>query len=417
MKAFKLKKMKKVKWIFSAFVLMTMALLFNGCHDIENEIENDFLSLKSAETVEVAGDVFLFPVKFTRGKGKPVAETLTLDENAVENFAPDFMLYLRNGGEEGNRVSSAIVKLDGKQLFGPSDFSQQVDQLSVSVSGITSESVLEVEVRGEPGGFVEVWIEGTLLEEENAYKMYLTSLTQGLFGVNDDGTKSLLYEYEGRMSIIQAHNQKLYVHTHTYSLDEWAIHVLDLEGNLLEILEFPEEVTWSAGFTILPDGKFAIYNNKNNVVYFLKPDFTFITQVSFSGSFNQQNMRGEVVGNDLIISENGYKSLLKVDLTTYEISIFRNFSHLPEVWIGAFTFADGIFYLSGPQNIYSFIEGEQEELVATVPTTNNSDIKIDGNYAFVASNFGGKIYKIDLTDGSYSDFTSISNPQYIEIVK
>lgn len=417
MKELKLKKMKKVKWFFGVFVLVVMALLFNGCHDIENEMTDDLPLLKSAETIEVAGDVFLSSAKFIRGLGKPVMETLMLDENIVDNFAPDFILYLKNGSEEGNRVSSAIVKLDGKKLFGPSDFSQQVNQLSVPVSGITSESVLEVEVRGEPGGFVEVWIEGTLLEEENLYKMYFTSLTQGLFGVNDEDTKSLLYEYEGRMSVIQAHNQKLYVHTHTLSLDEWAIHVLDLEGNLLEILEFPEEVTWSVGFTILPDGKFAVYNNDDNEVYFLNPDFTYETRIAFAGGWSRQVMNGIVVGNDLILCENGFQKLLKINLNSYDVSEFRNFSHLNESYLASVAYSDGVYYLGGRNNIYSFKEGEPEKLVATLPSYANVDIEIDGNYAFVASNFGGKIYKIDLTDGSFSDYTSVYNPRNIEIVK
>lgn len=418
MKAFKLKEMKKVKWFNGALILMVVALLFNGCHDIENEIENDLPLLKSAETVQVAGDVFLSPVKFIRGTENPVVETLSLDENGVENFAPDFMLHLKNGDENGNRVSSAIVKLDGKSLFGPSDFSQQVEQLSVPVTGITSESVLEVEVRGEPGGFVEIWIEGTLLEEENTYKMYFTSLTQGLFGVNDDDTQSALYQYEGRLSMIKEHNRKLYVHAHSFSLDEWAIHVLDLEGNLLEILEFPEEVTWSAGFTILPDGRFAVYNNDDDEVYFLNSDFSYQTKIAVAKNGSRQVMKGIVVGNDLILCENGFQKLLKIDLNTYDVTEFRDFSHLNESFLASLAYSDGIFYLGGRNNIYSFKEGEPEKLVATLPTVANVDIEVDGKYAFVASNFGGKIYQIDLSDGSFSDFISlILNPQDIEIVK
>lgn len=419
MKELKLKKMKKGKWFNGAIILMVVALLFIGCHDIENEIENDMPFLKSAETVQVAGDVFLSPVKFIRGIESPSVETITLDENAVENFAPDFMLYLKNGGEEGNRVSSAIVKLDGKQLFGPSDFSQQVSQLSVPVSGITSESVLEVEVRGEPGGFVEVWIEGTLLEEENPYKMYFTARSmQTLFGVMHDDTYFSLYNETLRMSTVKEYNQKLYVHMHSLNLDEWHIHVLDLEGNLLEILEFPEEVTWSVGFTILPDGKFAVYNNDNNEIYILNPDFTYETKIAFAGHGHRQVMKGIVVGNDLILCENGFQKLLKVDLNTYEVTEFRDFSHLNESFLASVAYSDGVFYLGGRNNVWSFKEGEPEKLVATLPTVANVDIEIDGNYAFVASNFGNKIYKIDLTDGSYSDYiTSVYNLEDIEIVK
>lgn len=419
MKELSLEKLKKVKWFNGAFILVVVALLFNGCQEIENEIENDMPFLKSAETVQVAGDVFLSPVKFIRGIEKPLVETLTLDENAVENFAPDFILYLKNGDEDGSRVSSAIVKLDGKQLFRPSDFSQQLEQLSVPVTGITSESVLEVEVRGEPGGFVEVWIEGTLLEEENPYKMYFTVRgMQTLFGVMHDDTHFSLYKETLRMSIVKEYNQKLYVHMHSLNLDKWHIRVLDLEGNLLEILEFPEEVKWSVGFTILPDGRFAVYNNDDDEVYFLNSDFSYQTKIAVAKNWSRQVMKGIVVGNDLILCENGFQKLLKIDLTTYEVSEFRNFSHLNESFLASVAYSDGVFYLGGRNNVWSFKEGEPEKLVAALPTVANVDIEVDGNYAFVASSFGNKIYKIDLTDGSYSDYIiSVYNVEDIEIVK
>jgi hypothetical protein len=219
------------------------------------------------------------------------------------------------------------------------------------------------------------------------------------------------------MGVVEAYNGKLYVHTQTYDLLDGAVHVLDLEGNLLEILEFPAEVAYSSGFNILPGGKFAIYNNRANRVYFLNHDFSFITQVSFTGSLNQQNMRGVVVGNDLIISEDGYRNLLKVDLATYEISTFRNFSHLQENWIGAITYANGTFYLCAPVNIYSFKEGEAENLLVTLPVNNNVAIETGDDYAYAGSFFGGKIFKINLADGSYSDFVFVQQVVDIEWVR
>lgn len=408
--------MKKLKLLSGAYVFMALALLFNACQSFENEFEYDLISLKSAEILHVNGDAFLSPVKFIRAKGNPYVEARLLDENSVENFSSDFILYLQNGDETGNRVSSAIVKLDGKQLFGPSDFSQQVDLLSVSVSGITAESVLEVEVRGEPGGFIQIWIEGTLIEIKDTYKMYFISRTNGLlYGVLPDDNYSALHQFDGTIQKIQTYNQKLFVLEINFATNIRSIQVLDYDGNKIETLNFPAEVTMPSGFNILPDGRFAIYNNVNNLIYFLNPDFTFITQVSFPISPFQQNMKGVVVGNDLIISENGYKGVLKVDLASYEISIFRNFSHLTDQWIGAITFANDTYYLCSPYNVFSFKPGEAEKLVVTLPTNNNVAIEIDGNHAYVGSNFGGKIYKIDLTNGSYSDYI-VGVPQISDIL-
>jgi len=69
---------------------------------------------------------------------------------------------VRNGAEDGSkRVSSAVVYLDGTQVFLPSAFSQQVDQRSRRVD-ITPESQLNVELRSKPGSEITIWIDGKL---------------------------------------------------------------------------------------------------------------------------------------------------------------------------------------------------------------------------------------------------------------
>ena len=79
-----------------------------------------------------------------------------------EHFMDPFVLKLRNGSEDGtNRISSATVVLDGAQLFGPSDFSQQVAELSALVT-VTETSELSVRLTSKPRSHVTIWIEGKL---------------------------------------------------------------------------------------------------------------------------------------------------------------------------------------------------------------------------------------------------------------
>ena len=61
-----------------------------------------------------------------------------------------------------------------------------------------------------------------------------------------------------------------------------------------------------------------------------------------------QNMAGVVVGNDLIISEDGNNRLLRADLDTYEIEIFRDLSDLSG-WLGAIDYSDGVYCICQSQ--------------------------------------------------------------------
>jgi hypothetical protein len=124
---------------------------------MENEI------LKSGEITN--GDPVLYwgHQKFSRETGKPNIEKLKIGSKDLINFEAGFVIRLKNGEGKTNLVSSAIVKIDGKQIFGPSDFSKKVQYLSKEISGLTENSVLEVELQSSPGSFINIWIEGKLL--------------------------------------------------------------------------------------------------------------------------------------------------------------------------------------------------------------------------------------------------------------
>lgn len=73
---------------------------------------------------------------------------------------PPYRLHLRNGGEDGTRpVSGAVVRVNGVQVLGPSDFSQDVGALLRDVA-LSPENKLEVEIRGTAGGRVTLRVTG-----------------------------------------------------------------------------------------------------------------------------------------------------------------------------------------------------------------------------------------------------------------
>ncbi|HEY0762426.1 MAG TPA: RHS repeat-associated core domain-containing protein [Pyrinomonadaceae bacterium] len=137
------------------------------------------------ETFSVYG-----PQRFTRLNGQPV--------NNVQNFSlpsgaiAPFNIRIENGAPEGsNRVSSATIKLNGSDLFTPSDFSQNVSSLAKAIT-LTATNTLEVKLTSAAGSYLTVTITAT----RNANQPTLTSVspvrtTQGqILSVTLQGTNT-----------------------------------------------------------------------------------------------------------------------------------------------------------------------------------------------------------------------------------
>lgn len=89
------------------------------------------------------------PLTFTRLKGKPINETFEW-----ESCGGQGLLKINN-----NRVSSAYVYLNDTLVTGPSDFNQNIDYLEFNVNLLEGTNILEVELRGKPGGMLEISFE------------------------------------------------------------------------------------------------------------------------------------------------------------------------------------------------------------------------------------------------------------------
>ena len=104
---------------------------------------------QATETFNVYG-----PQRFTRLTGQPV--------NHVQNFSlpadanAPFSIVVENGAPEGsNRVSSATIKLNGTDLFTPSDFNQNVSSLTKAVT-LTATNTLEVKLTSAAGSYLTI---------------------------------------------------------------------------------------------------------------------------------------------------------------------------------------------------------------------------------------------------------------------
>jgi parallel beta-helix repeat protein len=86
------------------------------------------------------------PIRFTRDRGKPVTERRVIP---TKGFRAPFRLTVENG-PPGERVSSAVVRVDGREVVGPNDFGQNAAEPTVVELTPGSEITIEVEIRSAP---------------------------------------------------------------------------------------------------------------------------------------------------------------------------------------------------------------------------------------------------------------------------
>lgn len=163
------KKMKPSRMTFLTVILTLMvSMVINSCKkDEETPIqtpnpENNTQIVKTGTNTN-GSELYYGHEIFTRTTGSPNTFTRQIENPLFTYFTNEFVLKICNGSGPNNRVSSAVIKIDGVQIVGPSDFSQNVDSIFKPIPNLTSNSTLEVELRGKPGGFIDLWIAGSLL--------------------------------------------------------------------------------------------------------------------------------------------------------------------------------------------------------------------------------------------------------------
>ena len=101
------------------------------------------------------------PQEYIRTTGKP-----NVYQGTFSSTAETAQLIIFNGEEDARkRVSSAIVSVNGIQIFGPMDFDQNIDLLVKSID-VSQTNTVRVELRSKPGSYllIEITENGVLLE-------------------------------------------------------------------------------------------------------------------------------------------------------------------------------------------------------------------------------------------------------------
>ena len=248
--------------------------------------------------------------------------------------------------------------------------------------------------------------------EKNVIENYrlLINTRDGLFLWDRDSTVTKFNDSNRRVEVI---GSRIF-------LPNWGNHRIDeydTLGNFVQSIPYPD--TLNGYFAMLPDDRVALFNNSTDSIYISNSSGNLVAALEMPGGPDNenQNLDGIVVGNTLVISENGNNQLMSVDLTSYEVSIFRDFQDYSG-WLGAIDYFDGTYYLCQDREIWSFTDGGNVTLVAEVDTFNITGIVVDGNYALVTLNFADGVYRVDLTTGnSELLIPDMDYPQDIEILE
>lgn len=187
---------RKLRSVLIPFVVLAIfiAVLFQSCQSNEEENLQNVPQLKSGSLSSKTTEIYLEHEIFSRGGGKPVAVRKKIGHQGLIRFEPEgFTLHITNGDGKSNFVSAAIIKVDGQVVFNTSDFSKKTASLSKELTALTDNSELEVELRSDPGSYIDLWIEGTLkpiplLTTTAVHRMTFNSAISGAVISSDGGT-------------------------------------------------------------------------------------------------------------------------------------------------------------------------------------------------------------------------------------
>ncbi len=120
------------------------------------------LLLLAADSYAITNNLF-GPKVYLRTTGAPNIYT-DIYTDAFDATAGKASLIIENGDAAGgNRVTSAVIYLNGKQIFGLSAFKQTVYKMERDVDLNNGTNILQVELRSKPGSYLTIQVSGEVI--------------------------------------------------------------------------------------------------------------------------------------------------------------------------------------------------------------------------------------------------------------
>ena len=241
-----------------------------------------------------------------------------------------------------------------------------------------------------------------LLDIQLEKTAFLVSTREGVVRVTPDGEVRPVLAQNGRplRGKLSRYGDDVYCRA-------WrTVHRLKADGSPVASWKLSEDVVGHA-FAALPDRRLAVFDNEADRIFVVDRIGRVVKELPMRDEPDEgmQSTFGLVVGDRLLVSEDGDKRILAVDLKTYEVEVFRDLGMLRS-WIGAIGHANGTWYVCTGIHVYAFQGDEPHRLVAQLPKGNITGLAILGGQAFVTVNFPGTLVRIDLETG---DTTTVAS--------
>lgn len=160
--------MKKIFFnITRLFVFASILVLFHACQEKSGTDEDqDLLLLKTGPVTSDDLVTLWSEISKVAEHNKPQPQNFKIGSNDLQFFQNQFILIIQNGNEDGTeKVTNALIKIDGKVVVTPHDLSQKTDYLKIKIDPFTELSEMEVILRGQAGSKLGLSIKGTYKDQ------------------------------------------------------------------------------------------------------------------------------------------------------------------------------------------------------------------------------------------------------------
>lgn len=164
---------------------------FNGASQVRGRVIADAVTVNGGKIIAAVWPVvsgssmtLLGPRRFDRTSGQPnqYVEQFSLPEGTT---AP-FTLHIQNGSLDGaNRVSSAVVKLNGVSLLTQSDLNENVASVERTIT-LSGQNQLDVRLASDPGSYLIINITGTIPNTDTTAPLLAVTTPTNNFTTTDN---------------------------------------------------------------------------------------------------------------------------------------------------------------------------------------------------------------------------------------
>lgn len=115
----------------------------------------DCLKRATHDQADILFNAKILSITFTRSTGAPEIETSPFSVDADGDYFINIANGIKDDGKD-TQVSSAIIKVDGTTVIGPSDLNKNVLFKAIPIQLTAGEHNISVELRSKPDSFVTI---------------------------------------------------------------------------------------------------------------------------------------------------------------------------------------------------------------------------------------------------------------------